>query len=68
MQVSQEKHTKLSIVVPCFNEEKTLERCLQHVLEIQDEQMWSWDRGSQAVAPIGFYILMPVKRRLRFNF
>lgn len=39
MQVSQEKHTKLSIVVPCFNEEKTLERCLQHVLEIQDESL-----------------------------
>jgi glycosyltransferase involved in cell wall biosynthesis len=39
MQVSQEKHTKLSIVVPCFNEEKTLERCLQHVLKIQDESL-----------------------------
>ncbi|MCP4234931.1 MAG: glycosyltransferase, partial [Aestuariibacter sp.] len=39
MQVSQEKHTKLSIVVPCFNEEKTLERCLQHVLEIQNESL-----------------------------
>ncbi len=39
MQVSQEKPTKLSIVVPCFNEEKTLELCLQHVLEIQDESI-----------------------------
>jgi glycosyltransferase involved in cell wall biosynthesis len=39
MQVSQEKPTKLSIVVPCFNEEKTLELCLQHVLEIQDESL-----------------------------
>jgi glycosyltransferase involved in cell wall biosynthesis len=39
MQVSQEKHTKLSIVVPCFNEEKTLEQCLLNVLEIQDESL-----------------------------
>lgn len=39
MQESQAKHTKLSIVVPCFNEEKTLERCLQHVLDIQDESL-----------------------------
>ena len=39
MQVSQEQHTRLSIVVPCFNEEKTLERCLQDVLKIQDESL-----------------------------
>ena len=26
---------KLSIVIPCFNEEKTFERCLQNVLAIQ---------------------------------
>jgi dolichol-phosphate mannosyltransferase len=37
--MSQEKPTKLSVVVPCFNEEKTLERCLHHVLEIQDESL-----------------------------
>ena len=29
----------LSVVVPCFNEEKTLERCLQSVLEIQDQSL-----------------------------
>ena len=39
MQVSPENQIKLSIVVPCFNEEQTLERCLQHVLEIQDESL-----------------------------
>jgi len=39
VQVSQEKHTRLSIIVPCFNEEKTLERCLQDVLKIQDESL-----------------------------
>ena len=37
--MSQEKHTKLSVVVPCFNEEKTLEQCLLNVLEIQDESL-----------------------------
>ena len=30
---------KLSIVIPCFNEETTLERCLQSVLEIQTETL-----------------------------
>jgi len=30
---------KLSIVIPCFNEETTLERCLQNVLVIQDETL-----------------------------
>jgi glycosyltransferase involved in cell wall biosynthesis len=28
------KDTKLSIVVPCFNEEKTLRKCIEKVLEI----------------------------------
>jgi glycosyltransferase involved in cell wall biosynthesis len=39
MQVRQEKPTRLSIIVPCFNEEKTLEPCLQHVLRIQDASL-----------------------------
>jgi glycosyltransferase involved in cell wall biosynthesis len=39
MQVSPENQIKLSIVVPCFNEEQTLERCLQNALGIQDESL-----------------------------
>jgi glycosyltransferase involved in cell wall biosynthesis len=39
MPASQKTQTKLSIVVPCFNEEKTLEKCLRHVLDIQDESL-----------------------------
>lgn len=39
MQTKMENQIKLSIVVPCFNEEKTLEHCLQNVLEIQDESL-----------------------------
>ena len=39
MQMSMENQIKLSIVVPCFNEEKTLEHCLQNVLDIQDESL-----------------------------
>jgi len=39
MPVSQKIHTKLSIVIPCYNEEKTLKQCLQHVLAIQDESL-----------------------------
>ncbi len=35
--MSPENQIKLSIVVHCFNEEKTLERCLQNVFGIQDE-------------------------------
>lgn len=30
---------KLSIVVPCFNEEKTLEQCVSKVLQIADENL-----------------------------
>ena len=33
------KDTKLSIVVPCFNEEKTLRKCIEKVLEIADETL-----------------------------
>lgn len=28
---------KLSVVIPCYNEEKTLERCVERVLKISDE-------------------------------
>ncbi len=31
--------TKLSIVIPCFNEEKTLEKCINRVLEIADNEL-----------------------------
>ncbi len=33
------KFTKFSIVVPCFNEEKTLKKCIEKVLEIADETL-----------------------------
>ena len=31
--------TKLSIIIPCFNEEKTLKKCVERVLEIADENL-----------------------------
>ena len=31
--------TRLSIVIPCFNEEATLETCVNNVLDIQDDQL-----------------------------
>ena len=37
--MNQNNQRKLSIVIPCFNEETTLARCLQHVLKIQDESL-----------------------------
>lgn len=30
---------KLSIVIPCYNEEKTLKKCINHVLEIADDNL-----------------------------
>jgi dolichol-phosphate mannosyltransferase len=33
------KRVKLSIIVPCYNEEKTLENCADRVLAIQDETL-----------------------------
>jgi glycosyltransferase involved in cell wall biosynthesis len=30
---------KLSIIIPCYNEEKTLEHCVDRVLAIQDETL-----------------------------
>ncbi|MFC1577591.1 glycosyltransferase [Thermodesulfobacteriota bacterium] len=38
-QVEQSKPVTLSIVVPCYNEERTIERCLQRVLSIQNEDL-----------------------------
>jgi len=37
--VNQNNQKILSIVIPCFNEEKTLAKCLQNVLAIQDETL-----------------------------
>ncbi len=34
-----DKVTKLSIVIPCFNEEKTLKKCIEKVLEIADSTL-----------------------------
>ena len=31
--------TTLSIIIPCFNEENTLEQCLENVLNIRDEKL-----------------------------
>lgn len=39
MSFRNSKGTKLSIVVPCFNEEKTLKRCMEKVLEIADDTL-----------------------------
>jgi glycosyltransferase involved in cell wall biosynthesis len=37
--VQAAKRVKLSIVIPCYNEEKTLETCVDRVLAIQDETL-----------------------------
>ena len=37
MTEKKERIVKLSVVIPCYNEEKTLERCVERVLEISDE-------------------------------
>lgn len=39
MESLEKKQIKLSIVIPCFNEEKTLEKCVERVLEIVDEHL-----------------------------
>src|SRR5262249_26818360 len=36
---SEVRRIKLSIVIPCYNEEKTLEECVDRVLAIQDETL-----------------------------
>lgn len=37
MTEKKEKIIKLSVVIPCYNEEKTLERCVERVMKISDE-------------------------------
>ncbi|SHG99391.1 bifunctional glycosyltransferase family 2/GtrA family protein [Bradyrhizobium erythrophlei] len=37
--LSKVTRVKLSIVIPCYNEEKTLEKCVNRVLAIQDETL-----------------------------
>jgi len=38
--LSKEKHSvTLSVIIPCFNEEKTLEKCVLNVLDIADENL-----------------------------
>jgi len=34
-----ERTTKLSVIIPCFNEERTLKRCVERVMEISDENL-----------------------------
>ncbi|HET7545889.1 MAG TPA: glycosyltransferase family 2 protein [Polyangiaceae bacterium] len=38
-QGSPSKRVKLSLVIPCYNEEKTLEACVNKVLEIRDDEL-----------------------------
>jgi dolichol-phosphate mannosyltransferase len=33
------RHVKLSVIIPCYNEEKTLAECVDRVLAIQDEML-----------------------------
>ena len=37
--VMETTRAKLSVIIPCYNEEKTLERCVGRVLAIQDETL-----------------------------
>ena len=37
MSVKKEEVIKLSIVIPCYNEEKTLKKCVERVLKISNE-------------------------------
>jgi glycosyltransferase involved in cell wall biosynthesis len=39
MTKEKEEVTKLSVVIPCYNEEKTLEKCIARVLKISDEYL-----------------------------
>jgi glycosyltransferase involved in cell wall biosynthesis len=36
---AQDTITKLSVVIPCFNEEKTLQRCIERVRGIADAHL-----------------------------
>ena len=35
----KEKDIKLSVIIPCYNEEKTLEKCVERLLKIFDENL-----------------------------
>lgn len=35
----ENRETKLSVIIPCFNEERTLKRCVKRVMEITDENL-----------------------------
>ena len=39
MKMIPEKHIVLSVVIPCYNEEKTLEKCIERVVEIGTEEL-----------------------------
>jgi dolichol-phosphate mannosyltransferase len=39
MESLEKKQIKLSLVIPCFNEQETLEKCVERVLEIADEHL-----------------------------
>lgn len=34
-----ENQFKLTVIIPCYNEERTIERCIKRVLEIEDESL-----------------------------
>ena len=34
-----DKVNKLSVIIPCFNEESTLKRCVERVMDIIDEKL-----------------------------
>jgi glycosyltransferase involved in cell wall biosynthesis len=37
--ICDDKVTKLTIVIPCYNEERTLKECVEHVIAIGDEEL-----------------------------
>ncbi len=37
--MDQGKHYSLSVIIPCFNEEKTVSRCVERLRQISDEQV-----------------------------
>lgn len=40
MKTAQETPVKLSIIIPCYDEEATLSLCVDRVLEIKDDTLW----------------------------
>ena len=37
--MDQGKHYKLSVIIPCFNEEGTISHCVERLRQISDEQV-----------------------------